>query len=336
MVMMGAGCVTTTTTPPDGGVFRTADFGKTWTQPSALNLGGKVGSIASVNALSLTLDPQDPNAMYVGTSQNGLLETLDGAQSWEQMRGLSSGAVGSISVDPRNKCVVFAARGNQILETQNCGRDWAQVYYDPRTSQVYTAVKIDPANSNTIYAGNMDGDIIRSDSGGASWSVLNRAQASINQIVIDPRNSNMLYVATNGAGLLKTVDRGATWTDLNAQLDQYEGARNPLALVMDPSSSSVIYNVLHNALLRSDDAGATWRALALPTPPASTNIRAFAVHPKNSNTLVYSTDTSIVFTADAGKTWTPKKLPTSRSSSFLVFDNGAENGLFLGTVIRGQ
>lgn len=334
LVLMGAGCGSSTTATPDGGVYRTIDYGKTWTQPSALIVGAKVGSIANVNAISATLDPQDPEVMYVGTSQNGLLETLDGSQSWEQARGLSTGSVTAVAVDQQNKCVVYAARANQIFKTETCGRDWVQVYFDPRTAQVYTALAVDPINTKTIYAGNIDGDILRSDSGGASWSVIYRAEAGINSVLIDPRDSKTMYVSTNGAGLLKTVDRGTTWTEINAQLDQYQGARRPLMVVMEPGSSKNMYLVARNSLLRSDDAGATWRALALPTPTESTNIRAFAIHPKNANLLVYSTDTSVVFTADGGQTWTPKKLPTSRASSFLMFDQGPNNALFVGTVVK--
>lgn len=334
VTMMGVGCGTKTAATPDGGVYRTADYGKTWTQPSILNLGAKLGSIANVGTVSASLDAQDPNAMYVGTTQNGLLTTLDGAQSWEQARGLSTGQVTDVAVDPFNKCVVFATRGNQLLKTSSCGRDWDQVYFDPRTAQIFTTVTIDPLQTTTVYAGNNDGDIFRSEDTGASWRVLHRADSGINDLVIDPRNNKTVYVATNGSGTLKTIDRGATWQEIDPKLEQNAGSRRPLKIVLDPTNANTIYHVSRNGLLRSDDMGSSWRALALPTPPESTNVRSFAIHPKNANVLVYATDTSIVFTADGGQTWTPKKLPTTRSTSFLLFDQGPANALFLGTVNR--
>ncbi len=332
--MMGIGCGTKTAASPDGGIYRTTDYAKTWSQPSILNLGTKLASIANVGTVSASLDPQDPDAMYIGTTQNGLLVSLDGMQSWSQASGLSTGQVSGIAVDPFNKCVVFATRGNQILKTSSCGRDWDQVYFDPRTAQVYSSVVIDALNTRTVYAGNADGDILRSEDGGASWRVLYRADSGINDLVIDPRNSNAIYVATNGAGMLKTNDRGATWEKMTDTLKQYDGSRRPLKIVIDPKNANTIYLVSRNSLLRSDDMGSSWRALALPTPPEATNIRSFAIHPKNSNLLVYATDTSIVFTADAGQTWTPKKLPSTRSASFLIFDQRQDNALYLGTVIR--
>ncbi len=335
--LFGAGCFgfgAQTSAAPDGGVYRTANYGTDWAQPAVLNQGGKIGSIGNVGTVSAAFDPQDPEVMYVGTTQNGLLVTLDAGASWQQARGLTTGQIEAVAVDPRDTCTVFAARANQLMKTETCGRTWTQAYYDPRVAQLYTTVVIDPLSSRVVYAGNADGDLLRSEDGGVSWRVLYRADARINDLVIDPRNRNVLYVATNGAGLLKSADGGATWTEIRAQIDNYDGARRPLKVVLDPLNSNIVYHVSRNGILRSEDGGTSWRALALPTPPATTNIRAFAVHPKTPNLLVYATDTSIVFTSDLGQTWTPKQLPTTRSASFITFDQGPDNALYLGTLTR--
>ncbi len=332
---MGAGCFgAQAPAVADGGVYRTANYGTDWVQPSVLNQGAKIGSIAGVGTVSSAFDPQDPDVMYVGTVQNGLLVTLDAGQSWQQARGLTTGQVEAIAVDPRDTCTVFVARANQLMKTTTCGRTWNQAYYDPRTAQLYTTVVIDAMSPNVVYAGNADGDLLRSEDGGASWRVLYRADARINDLVIDPRNRNILYVATNGAGLLKSTDAGATWIEIRSELDTYDGARRPLKIVLDAANSNIVYHVSRNGILRSEDGGTSWRALSLPTPPATTNIRAFSIHPKNPNVLVYATDTSIVFTSDLGQTWTPKQLPTTRSAAFIVFDQGPQNNLYLGTIPR--
>ena len=335
LLLMGAGCSSTSSTAtPDGGVYKTSNLGGNWSQLTVLNQGAKVGSIGNVATVSMAFDPQAASTMYVGTTQNGLLMTLDGGQSWQQARGLTSGQIASIAVDPKDKCTVFVARLNQLLKTDTCGRDWNQVYYDPRTAQQYTSVVVDPANPATVYAGNVDGDILRSEDGGASWRVLYRADARINMITIDRRSPQTLYIATNGAGILKSTNRGEAWSEIRAQLDGFEGARRPLGVYIDPSNSNTLFHVSRNGILRSTDAGGTWQALSLPTPTSQTNIRAFALHPRNPSLLVYATDTSVVFTDDLGQTWTPKKLPTSRAASFLTFDESAQSNLYLGTIPR--
>ncbi len=338
LILMGAGCSfggsSKAISTVDGGVFKTANLTE-WAQLNVLNQGPKLGSIGNVGTTTGVFDPQDPTVMYVGTAQNGLLMSLDAGASWQQARGLTTGAVASIAVHPREKCTVFVAKANQLLKTDTCGRDWAQIYFDPRTAQQYTSIVIDPVNPKTLYAGNVDGDILRSEDEGTSWRVLHRAESRVNAITIDPRDTNVLYVATNGSGVLKTVDRGVSWQEIRAELDAYEGARRPLMILLDPTKSTTIYHVSRNGVLRSDDAGGSFRALALPTPSQQTNIRAFAIHPRMTNTLVYATDTSVVSTQDGGQTWTPKKLPTTRSASFLLFDNNpTQTSLYLGTIPR--
>lgn len=336
LLLTGAGCSigSTSSSTPDGGVFSTQNGGQDWSHLTVLNQGPKLGSIANVATVSGVFDPQDPSVLYVGTTQNGLMVTLDSGASWQQARGLTSGPVAAISVDAKDKCTVFVARANQLLKTDTCGRDWAQVYYDPRTAQQYTAVQVDPTNSSVVYAGNADGDIMRSEDGGASWRVLHRADARINAIVMDARNNQTMYIATNGAGILKSSDRGATWQEIRAELDGYDGGRRPMTVVIDPLNSNVIYHVSRTGILRSENAGGAWRAIQTPTPPAQTNVRAFAIHPQNVNTLVYATDTSLVYTTNLGQTWTTKKLPTTRSASFLLFDKKEQSTLYLGTVPR--
>lgn len=335
-VLTGAGCSigSSKSSVPDGGVFATANLGQQWSQLTVFNQGPKLASIGNIATVLGVFDPQDSATMYVGTTQNGLLMTLDGGASWQQARGLTSGPIAAVSVDAKDKCTVFVARANQLLKTDTCGRDWDQVYYDPRTAQQYTAVQVDPTNSLVVYAGNADGDILRSEDGGASWRTLHRADARINSFVMDPNGTQTLYVATNGAGILKSTDRGTTWQEIRAELDGYDGGRRPLMLVLDPTNPSVMYHVSRTGILRSENGGAAWRAIATPTPPEQTNIRAFAIHPRNPNLLVYATDTSVVFTDDLGETWTPKKLPTSRSASFLLFDQQLQSTLYLGTIPR--
>ncbi|MDQ5919942.1 MAG: hypothetical protein QG668_670 [Patescibacteria group bacterium] len=334
LTLLGAGCGQSGPVAVDGGVFKTQTLGADWTQPSVLNQGKTIGSIANVGTVTTAFDPQDPKIMYVGTTQNGLLMTLDGGESWQQARGLTSGRVTSIAVHPRNTCVVVAAVANQLMKTETCGRTWQQAYFDPRTAQVYSSVVIDPANPQVIYAGNTDGDILRSEDGGSAWRVIHRAESPISALTIDPRNTATLYAATAGSGLLKTIDRGTTWAPITLAADQFEGARRPLFAAVDETVANGVFHISRNGILRSDDGGGSWRQLALPTPPAQTNIRAFVQHPRIAGVLVYATDTSVVFTQDGGVTWTPRKLPSTRSASFLAFDKESTPALYLGTVPR--
>ena len=336
--LLGAGCGSTSTSGPgvDGGIYRTTDQAVTWKQLTSLNLGTKIGSIADVGTVTYALDPQDPAAFYVGTVMNGVLTSLDGGDSWAIPKGLSTGKINTIAVDAHDKCTIYAAKANQIFKTTTCGRDWSQIFFDPKVDKVVSGLSVDWFNQRIVYAVTNEGDIFRSDDAGGSWRVLTRINARINGIVMDPRDSRTVYLSTLGLGVVKTVDGGTTWTPITEPLDKFDNARRPTQIVLDPTVPNVIYNVSHYGLLRSDDGGNAWQALTLPNPANTVDIRAFAIHPRDSKQLVYATDTSIVFSNDGGKTWTPKKLPTVRGVAFLTFDRQNPPSLFLGVSPKPQ
>jgi hypothetical protein len=336
LALMGQGCGSSRPAAgPDGGIFRSKDKGVAWTQVRTLNDGAKQGSIANVGIATIAIDPQDTKAIYAGTELNGIIYSLNGGESWEPAPGLTSGRIASIAVDPKDKCTVYATRDNQVFKTSNCSRDWAAVYFDPRAIK-FTSIVIDWFNSNILYAGTSDGDIVKSENAGATWRVAHRIDGyRINQIALDPRDSRIVYAASDRGGLAKSTDAGATWTQIRNQLQEFPGANRANSVTPDPSVANRVYTVSRYGILQSDDAGATWKALKLPTPPDTVDMKAFAVNPKDSRELVYATDKAVIWSNDGGATWTPKKLPTSRGAAILIYDptsTAAAATIFLGAL----
>ena len=330
--LMGAGCLTTTSTTAigDGGVFRTRDAAATWQQLKVLNLDTQIGSTAEMGTVTAAFDPEDPNAMYVGTVQDGLMYSLNNGQSWQLAPGLSKGRVSTVLVDPKDRCTVYAIRSNQIQKTSNCGRSWEQAWAHPNSATSLTALAIDWYNPKTLYLGTSDGDILRSDDGALSWRPLNRIDGMrINDLQIDPQDSRVIYAATLGAGIVKSVDGGASWIDMRKQLANFQYARSPKFLVLDPSTRDRVYHVSRYGLLVSDDGAVTWRAVTLPTPSQSAELTTFAVNPKNPKELVYTTKTALVMSRDGGVSWASKKLPTTRGVSWMGYSDESQPSLVL-------
>ncbi len=332
--LLGQGCLGSSqpATGPDGGVYRTKNAGQEWTQAKTLNLDTKLGSIANVVTVSMAFDPQDPTTMYLGTNENGLLLSTNGGDSWNQIKGLTAGRINAIAVDAKDKCTVYVASGNRLWKTTNCFRDVAQIYTDTRPTVVFTSVVADWFNSQVLYLATSEGDILKTENAGMSWRAAHRVEGTrIHMLTMDPRDSRLLYAATAGSGLLKSVDGGTSWTAIKDQLTDFDRARSAYIVSLDPKNAGVVYLVAKHGVLKSDDAGATWKALTLPTPASAVDIRAFAIHPNDPRGLVYATDTAIVFSADSGSTWTSKKLPTRRGVTFLEFNREPLPALFLGT-----
>lgn len=336
LVLFGQGCFggnTTQTPGADGGVYKTINNGQTWQQMKIV-AGPKAGSIANLNVTTIAIDPQDQKAVYIGTTENGLLTSLDGGESWTASK-LSTGKISAVAIHPKDKCAVFAARGNQLIRTTNCGRDWSQIFFNPQTDAAFTSLAIDWFNPKILFAGTSNGQLFRSLDGGTTWgSVVNREGQSITSVAVDSKDSRTIYASAYNGGLLKSTDGGANWQLIRKEFEEFDNARKITLIVTDPNTKNSLYTVSAFGILRSTDGGANWRDIPLPTPGNTVAIRSMAVSPQSSKFLAYVTDSSVVMSANAGASWTAKKLPTARSASAIIFDKDSQPAIYLGTIVR--
>jgi photosystem II stability/assembly factor-like uncharacterized protein len=335
---MGQGCFsgTTATTAkgPDGGVWKTSDRGMTWANKRALVQGPKVTTdAANLSIVAMAFDPQDPTAIYLGTADTGMVFSLDAGDSWQKPKSLNTGRINAVAVDPKNKCTVYATSGNKIFKTDTCGRDWTQIFFDPRTDKSFTQLIVDWFNPTILYAGTSEGDIFKSVDSGISWQTSTRVEGTpIVSMVMDPRDSRLVYAGTQGDGIWKTADAGVTWTSIKKQFgDEFRDARRVIQLVLDPKTPGMLYVVSKYGIIKSEDQGETWKALNLTAPPGTIKIHAFAVDPTDSKKLVYSGPTTITYSVDGGMSWTSKKLPTTRQGTVLLIDPRNGDVIYLGT-----
>ena len=96
----------------------------------------------------------------------------------------------------------------------------------------------------------------------------------LHTIILDPRDAGRMYVAISAAGAFRTDDAGRTWRAINRGLHS-EYIPDPTAevghcvhhIAMHPSRPEVLFMQKHWDVMRSDDAGETWREVSgnLPT-----------------------------------------------------------------------
>jgi photosystem II stability/assembly factor-like uncharacterized protein len=339
VLLAGAGCFgpATPAKGPDGGVWKSSDSGATWVQKKALVVSAKVtGSVGGFSITSMALDPEEHTAVYAGTRSNGLIASLDGGESWTQTK--ISGTVNAVVVDPKNKCAVYAASQNKIYKTTTCGRDWTQIFFDPRTDKIFTQLAIDWYNPLILFAGSSDGDIFRSNNAGMTWQTVKRVDGvKITSIAVDPRDSRLLYVGTEGEGIFRSNDGGTSWMQIKKQFsDDLSTARRVVQVVVDPVEKNVVYTVSKYGILKSTDGGTTWKPLTLTTPPGSVKIASLAIDPKNNHHLIYTGTKVLERSMDGGKSWSSQKLPTSQNGSVVLIDPISTNLVYLGTAAPVQ
>ena len=144
------------------------------------------------------------------------------------------------------------------------------------------------SDPDTVLAGVEDAALFRTTDGGRSWHELSglRRHGSgprwqpgaggmcLHTIIVDPANPDRIFIAISAAGAFRTDDGGATWKPINRGLVS-NGIPDPQAevghcvhrIAMHPSRPGVLFMQKHWDVMRSDDAGDTWREVSgnLPT-----------------------------------------------------------------------
>src|SRR5271165_459135 len=93
----------------NGGVWKTSDFGNTWTPIFEEQSSGSVGALA--------VAPSDPNILYVGSGEglqrpdlaagDGLYKSTDAGKTWTHLGLRDAQQITAIVVDPNNPDRVF-------------------------------------------------------------------------------------------------------------------------------------------------------------------------------------------------------------------------------------
>ena len=132
------------------------------------------------------------------------------------------------------------------------------------------AIAVHPENRSIVFMAGTDG-AYRSDDHGNRWEKLPLpvANRQVWSFLIHPRNPNILYLGTAPVGVLRSDDGGANWRSLpGATLPEYVKMPYPNRVVslqahpLDPDTLFAGMEV--GGVMRSTDAGETWRDLSAP------------------------------------------------------------------------
>lgn len=326
----------------DGGVYKSVDKGENWAQAVMIpTISEEKQSIANVDVDLITLDPQDHQAVYIGTLINGMYYSYDGGINWFHAGALGNAKINSIAVDPKRKCTIFVAVGNAIYKSIDCNRTFERIYYDTRAATQITNIAVDAYDNRIIWAGTSAGDILKSESYGDAWSPIvmkneegrsYRISGEVMEILIDSFDTRVIYIAAGQAGFFKTTDKGKTWVDLKDNLKQISNDYKYFYdLELDKSKQNTLIYACKYGLLKSTDGASTWTPLDLVTPPSSVEINNVAINPKNGNEIYYSTNSTFNKSFDGGTSWITEKLPTTRAGLRLLIDPEEPNVIYMGT-----
>jgi len=317
----------------NGGVWKTEDYGHTWTPIFDDQPTGSVGCIAV--ALS------DPNIVYVGSGEglqrpdlsvgDGIYKSSDAGKTWTHL-GLRDGQqIPQIAVDPRdaNRILVavaghpYAANEERgIFRSGDGGKTFEKVLY--KDENVGGAdVLFDPKNPDIAYASLWEarqgpwengawngpgGGIFKSTDNGKTWQQLSGGlPAGIIQsnLAVAPSNTNRLMasVAVQGAvNLYRSDDAGSTWAIITKDPRPAGriGGGDLCVPRFDPKNPEVVI-VASTVSWKSVDGGKTWAAFR--GAPGGDDYQNVWINPNNSDVIILGSDQGAVITSNGGRTW---------------------------------
>lgn len=320
----------------NGGVWKTDDFGRTWTPIFDGQPSGSVGALA--------LAPSNPDIIYVGSGEglrrpdlstgDGMYKSTDGGKTWTHL-GLRDGQqIGSILVDPRDPNRLYVAvlghpygpnaeRG--VFRSTDGGQSFQKILYkDENTGAIDLA--FDPSNPQTIYAdmwssrrppwsvGNSyDGPgsgLYKSTDGGDHWQQLagglpDWEHDKLGRIgfTIAPGDPKRMYAMVDSptkGGVYRSEDAGATWTRVNDE-ERIWGRGSDFAWVrVSPKDPNTIY-VVNTSTYKSTDGGKTY--VAWKGAPGGDDYHTIWINPNNPDIIFLGVDQGATITVNGGRTW---------------------------------
>jgi len=319
----------------DGGIQKSIDRGENWLSKNFIS---KSQSLATYDILSLRIDPQNQQVLYLGTRGQGLYKSIDGGEIWYAIKDINNlltnrANVYDTAIDPRNPNNIYLGtyqdRYGRLFRSGDAGKSWEEVYRVSREKYAIFAVEIDTYEPAVVYMGTAEGGLLKSVDFGKNWKVIKWFDDVITDIKVNPHDTRTVFVSTSDKGIFKTTDKGQTWQKLEG-LKNFREAEKVETLVMDNKNPNVLYTGSQNGLLKSADGGQSWRRVDIVVPPESVVIQAVALDPVFSSSFYYTAGNVIYRSDDNGQTWSSHPLGTKRNVQVITIDPLNPNILYAG------
>lgn len=358
----------------NGGVWKTDDFGRTWTPIFDKNSTGSIGDVA--------VSPSDPRIIYVGTGEglhrpdlavgDGMFKSADGGKTWTHIGLDDVQQIGRVIVHPTNPDIVFAAglghpyghnetRG--VFRSQDGGKSWQKVLYiNSHTGCIQ--VEFDPTDPNVLFAdmwehqegpwenGSFSGPnsgMHKSTDGGSTWKKIDKGLPTAEQglgrigVAIAPSNSKRMYATVDSrqnGGIYRSDDAGESWSLVTGDRRLWGRGSDFAEIKVHPKNPDIVF-IGNVASYKSTDAGKSW--YSIKGAPGGDDYHRIWINPNNPDIMLFAADQGATITVNGGRTWTSwynqptaqlYHVSTDNQFPYMVYGGQQESGA-IGVMSRG-
>ena len=314
-----------------GGVWKTEDYGTSWT-----NISDGYFSTPSIGAISVAQN--DPNLIYVGTGSDGLrsnvitgkgmYRSINGGMSWKHIGLKNVGQIGAVEIHPQDNNTVFVAAIGQafqsnkergVYRTKNGGTTWEKTLFISDTTGIVD-IELMPTNPNIVYAaawraerkpwtiisGGKENGIYRSLDGGDTWNKVGKGLPALSgkiDLAVSKADSKVVYALVEAlpfevAGLYRSDDQGETFEHVSDEFGLTDRPFYYCNVEADPNNAEVLY-VNSTRFYKSTNGGKNWKRMRTPHG----DNHDIWINPNNSKLFVQGNDGGANVTHNGGKTW---------------------------------
>jgi photosystem II stability/assembly factor-like uncharacterized protein len=305
-------------------LYRSDDGGQTWIA---------VLSHTSV-VLSILVDPNDANSVFVGTAApGGLLHSADGGTTWSPVTDVQgppelppttppfSVDVTEITAADTEPTTLFAISGNRLYRSTDAGASWKYFEIPAEFRNGFDSVLATPGPSPRIYVFQQTVPIpynrktlFVSDDLGETWTQVT-GDARGTHLLVDPASGDLRSFDFSGIGI--AADEGATW--------HFEPLGTSCGLRSYPRPTAKIrfapgrtYTVVSGLLWVNRNGQAGWSVLGRDLVDECIAINDVAVDAR-PNVLWAAASHAVYRSRDNGATWTQSLGPVPVGDGGLPF-----------------
>jgi photosystem II stability/assembly factor-like uncharacterized protein len=313
-----------------GGVWKTNDGGKTWSNISDGFFGGSIGAVA--------VSEYDNNIIYAGggeetirgnvSSGDGVWKSTDAGKTWTNVGLKDSRNIGRIRIHPKNPDLVYvAAMGNPyksnsergVFRSKDGGKTWEKTLFINEDVGVVDLC-LDPNNQRVMYAsswrfrrkpyefssGGEGCALWKSTNGGDTWENISTAEGlpkgtwGISGVSVSGANSDRIFaiIENENGGVFRSDDAGKTWKKVNETRDLRQRAWYYSRIYADTKDENKVY-VMNVSYGKSTDGGATFKM----KNAQHGDHHDLWIDPDNAQRMIIGDDGGAQVTYDGGETW---------------------------------
>ncbi|TDU26845.1 photosynthesis system II assembly factor YCF48-like protein [Panacagrimonas perspica] len=231
------------------------------------------------------------SAAEAPAKSGGVLKTI--------IEGIPHSALFGLSLDSNSGSAVGA--GGSIYETTDGGVTWKAVDKAPTT---LAFLSVSRRGDKGIAVGQAGVVAVRDGSG---WKISDSGVPA-RLLSVEMNSSGLAFAGGEFGTLLKSSDFGASWSSAapdwaSMASAEHFGTGEPMIYAVSVlDSGQITVAGEFGVMLRSNDAGATWRVLR-PINPEAATLHALHLSPSGQNSYAVGQTGEMLISTDGGETW---------------------------------